>query len=448
MSIDWNQYLSEVQEPVGLEEEVPQRELPQFELPQDTAPIRWEQYRAPEDRTTLEEARRHVSRIGSRIGETIVGLPGDVIQMVKWLDSKMPKVPQLLQREPTFLQKRGREMLEQLPTSGELTEKMSEITSGFTDPQGTLEEFGDGIIELSSALLMGKDPTKIKNVIGALAKATTAKGTRKAVEKLGAGEKLQFATEMGTLFLMGLLDKKTANKFVSDKYEKARGMIPEGTMITTEALTSELEGLERDLSKGLSTASKNEVKAAVSELRVKVSGGAYPAEELVDAFHDINERMSSKRLFDELSKTERKKLKFRYDKFKDKVTSEIGKYGEANPDFFSEWAEANQAYKTIADSKQVTNFLEGHIGKLPPKLAGSMAVEVFLGHPEVAVGTAGTFAGLKMGELMYRIGKNSSLQKHYLEIIKAATEENLPAMVNSLNRLDRGLKESFISGEE
>lgn len=414
--------------------------------PSEDEKIDWNKYRPKEEMGYLGEVGRGLARTGSRIGETLLGFPGETVQLVNWLQSKLPELPQFLKKEPSFLEKKGKEFLLSLPTSSELKDKMSEITNGFTDPQGALEEFGDDILGLATALTVGKDPTKISNLLGSIGKSFLAKGAKKSAEKLGGGEKTQLAAELGTLFLTGLTNQKMAEKFIGEKYTKAKSLIPSGTMLPTQNLERELTHLESDLSKGLSTSSKNEVKNAVAELRSKVSGGSYPAEELVDAFHDINERMSSKKLFDELSQTERKKLKFRYDAFKDEVSKEIKNYGNYNPEFLKEWQSANEGYATIQNSKKVSKFLEAHIGKLPGKVAGGIAVELFLGHPEVAVGTAGTFAGLKTGELLYRIGKSSALQKHYLDVVKSATEENLPAMINSLNKLDKGLKESFIGG--
>jgi hypothetical protein len=313
------------------------------------------------------------------------------------------------------------------------------------DLEGAFEQFGDDIVGLASALLVGKDPTKVKNVVTALGKAVATKGASKGVEKLGGGKTAQLVTEMGTLFLLGLFSKDAAKKMVSDKYDRARSFIPKNAVIKTEGLSKELAALEKDLSKGLSTTTKNDVKAAVQELQQKISSGKYPADELVQSFHDINERMSQKNLFQELSKTEQRNLRHRYNQFKDKVSTELAKYGKENPEFYKEWSEANEAFKTFEESKKVTRYLEGHIGKLPPKLATSMAIEVFLGHPEAAAATGASFAGLKTGELLYRIGKSPTLQKHYLDVIQHASAENFPAMVNSLNRLDKGLKESFAS---
>ena len=49
---------------------------------------------------------------------------------------------------------------------------------------------------------------------------------------------------------------------------------------------------------------------------------------------------------------------------------------------------------------------------------------------------------------MYRVAKSPTLRKHYLDVMTAASAENFPAMVKSMNKLESGLKESFVTDEE
>ena len=432
MKTDWSKY-------VAPEEDQNSNASKQVVLNPEVVKTDWSKYAAPEESGFLNESVRHVARTASRIGETLVGMPGDVINMVEWLGSKLPKGPKFLEREPNFIEKAGKTFLKSFPTSSDIKKKSSELTNGFTDPQSAAEEFGDSIVELSSSLLVGKDPSKIKNLLSAAAKASGAKGASKVSEKLGAGEGGQFASEIGTLWLMGLKNQKMADRFVGDKFKKAKALIPKKAMVNTSNLTSRLESLENELSKGISTPSKNEIKSAISELKSKVSGGSYPAQDLVESYHNINERMNSKGLFGDLDKTEKKNLQFRYGKLKDVISKEINEYGKRNPKFLKEWREANEGYATIQDSKKFTRFLESHIGKLPRRIAEGIVIEAFLGHPQLASGTAASFVGIKTGEVLYRVAKSPTLRSHYINVVKSAGEENLPAMIRSLSKLEAGL---------
>jgi len=384
-----------------------------------------------------KEGLRHGTRIGSRVGETVIGFPGDIVNFSKYISEKLPDSPEALkEKEPNFVKRAGRRALEWLPTSSELKDMSSYLTSGFTDPQGVMEEFGDEVASMATSLLIpSKDPTKFKSFLKALGTATAAKGSSGTLKALGAGETAQNTAEIGTLLLTGLMGKKTADAFVADKYKTARGKIPAGTMVNTNKFAGELSRLEQELAKGVSTNTKDAVKSATAELRAKASGGAMPMDEIVESYHNINERLSSKKLFDELNTTERKALKHRYDKLKDIIRGQISEYGKSNPDFFNEWTEANAAFKTIADSKKVSNFLQSKLGRIPKYLSGSLAYELFTGHPVAAAGLAGAAAPVKMGELLYRISKDPSLRKHYLNVIKEAGNENLPAVIKSLSAI-------------
>ena len=442
MTIDWSQYLAEDTQEEGLV--APEEAQASVEESQQE-PIDWSQYLSEESQTPFQKFQRHAARTGSRVAETIVGLPGDIIQLAKFVSEKLPEPPEFLKREPSFLQKAGKKALESIPTSQDLKEISQELTKGYTAPQDEKEAFADDIVSLATSLaLPTKNPTKIKNVLSSVGKAVLAKTAGKGAEALGAEEGGQFAAEMGTLFLLGLKGAKSANKYVSEMYNDATEKIPKGTIVPTNKLTSKLTSVRNELEKGISTATKKEVLSAVSDLEKKSLRGHLEAEELVESFHNINEKMNAKKLFDEMGAGERKLLKHRYDLLKDAVRDDIKEYGKFNPSFYDQWEKANEAYATIKKSKTVSSYLESKLGKLPKHLATGIAVEIFLGYPKAAAATAGAAGAVKAGELLYRIASSKTLAKHYGGVIKAATDQNLPALINELNKLEEGLKNKTI----
>jgi hypothetical protein len=175
-------------------------------------------------------------------------------------------------------------------------------------------------------------------------------------------------------------------------------------------------------------------------LKTKASAGLMETEEIVQSYHDINEIMSSKKLFDDLNSGERRLLKHRMDLVKDELRSEIEKYGKANPEFYKTWTQANEAYGAIASSKKVSNWLESKIGSLPKHLAGSIAIDIFLGHPLTAVGAFGTYGLIKTGELIAKISKSPKLREHYMKVLFEAGNENLPGVVKHLEVLNTAAK--------
>ena len=389
-----------------------------------------------------KETFRFNTRNLSTAAASIAGIPGNTVQFAKWISSKLPDVPEFLKGDDTFVSSFGRNVLENIPTTEDIKQFNSRLTDGFVDPQNAIEEFGDEVLDLGVTLSVGnKDPSKLNKLINPITKAFAAKAARVGAEQLGAGEGGQAATEMGIITLMSLFDQKFASKYISEKYKSARSKLPENLMVNTFDLTNELEALETELSKGISTASKNEVRTALNELKAKASGGAIPADELIQTYHDINERMTSKRLFDDLSKSERRSLKHRYDNLRKAVGNNLNKLEENFPEFISEWREANQGFGTIAQSRKASNWVQSISKKLPKALAFGVAHTLF--NPSAAIGLTGGAAALKTSELIYRIAKSPTLRKHYLNTLQSALNENTAGYIKNLGQLEKGLKDEF-----
>ncbi len=440
MTFDLNKYL--------VQDKTPQEE-PQTQASASSQPLELDKYIVPEEATTFDNFKRHAARTGSRVGETIAGFPGDFVKFVQFMADKLPHVPT---GKPNALQELGKKGLEKLPTSEDIKQFSEQYTKGYTKAQGKGEEIGDEVASLATALMIpARDPRKFtsflgalgKNIPGAVTKAAAVKGAGEGAEMLGAGPKTKAATELGMLFLTGMVGGKTADKFVSEKYSKARSLIPEGDIVGTNKLINGLDSVEKELSRGVSTATKNEVLTPLREIRNKASGGGMLADELVESFHNLNEKMTSKKLFDELGKSEQKLLKHRYDMLKSEVTGTLKDYGKRNPEFFKEWSEANQGYATIAQSKKVSNFISKH-RRTPSHIATAVGVELLFGQPQLAAVTAaaagGAYGAVKSGELLYRVMKSPVLRKHYLDVIENATKENVGGTVKSLNALEKELQ--------
>lgn len=410
----------------------------------DNTPFDFSQYRLKQPPTRFEEFTRHAARTGARVGETIAGFPGDVVHLTNYLASYLPETPDIFKREPNFIQKAGAQALQSLPSSNELKEFSSHLTKGYTDPKGAAEELGDEISSLATVLINPSKavtgfPQFLKTVGGSVGKAIGVKSAGKGAELLGADESTKNKVELGALFLTGFLGKKSVDKYVGEQYDKARSSIPKGTMVNTTGLESALNQVDQLLARGLSTDTKDEVKKALSELKAKASGGAMELDELVESYHNINERLNSKKLFDELSTSEKRLLKSRYDLVKDEVENEIQKYGKSNPEFYKTWKGANDGFATIAQSKKVSRFLESKLGKIPHHLAGSLALDLFLKSPAATIGVAGTYSAIKAGELLYRIAKSPTLRDHYTKFIMEAGNENLPGVIKHLEALNKAV---------
>lgn len=422
-------------------EEITNESINIEEKPEESTPLDFSQYREKPEETPLGTLGRGAVRTASRIAETILGFPGDIVQFSKSLSESLPKIDE---REPNIVRQTAQKALDYIPTSEDIKKFSSYLSNGFTDPQSASEELGDEIASLSTVLINPTKSTKfvpfLKDIGKSIFKASAAKGAGKGAELFGAGDKTKAAVELGTLGLTSLISSKTADRYVKDLYEKSRSSIPKGTMVSTKGLEAELSELEKSLAKGVSTNSKNEVQSALREIKGKASGGAMELDELVESVHNINERIGSKKLFDELSTTEKKQLRSRYDQLKKPLMSVIDKYGKNNPDFYKNWKGANEAFGTIANSKKVSQFIQSKTGSLPKHLVGSIALDLFTGQPAAVVGVPAAYGLVKSGELLSRIIKSPSLREHYKKVLFEAGNENLPATIKHLNALDKEAK--------
>lgn len=402
--------------------------------------------------TALETGVRGIARTASRVSETIAGLPGDFVGFARFLGDYLPKTPEIFKREPNFFEKAGRKALESLPTSSDLQQLSEETTGGYTKAQSAIEENLDAIATLSTALtnpsraLTGL-PRFLRHLGGNILKASTAKGSRKAAELLGAGEKGQEAAELGSLFLTGTINPNVAEKYIGNLYSQARRNLPQGQIINSGKFLRNLDTLETSLQTGINTPTKTQVLNSLKDFRNKAAGGGMLAEDLVQGFHDINEIMTSKKLYDELSTTERRLLKNRFDQLKDSVREEVSDYGKYNQAFYKPWLAANEGYGAIANSKRLSNWLQSKIGKIPNHLAGSVAIDLFTQSPYATVGVLAGYGGVKAIEMASRVLRSETLRKAYGNAIQAGLNENLPVFIRELSILDRQLKKDQQSSD-
>lgn len=387
------------------------------------------------------EILRHAVRGTSRILETVVGLPGDIVTFAKTIGEKLPEEPALFKRDPSFVQKYGKKALEKLPTSQDIRKVTNYLSGGFSEPENAKEKFADEFLELGTTLSIPlKDPNKFLALLKGMGKAAVAKGVKKGAEAYGFEEKGQAVAEIGSLMLLGLLGKKSADAFVSDQYKKAQEALPKNVIIPASGIEKNLSKLESNLKKGgVITAAESPVLKDIEDFRKVVKGDIIEASDLIPAYHKLNRQMTSKKLFDELGKGERKALKRNYDQFKNVVSKNIDKLESGYPEFYKTWKDANQAFATIQQSKRLSRNAQRFI-KRNPHFSGYLAADLIFQKPIAAGATVATAGALKTGELISRVAKSPTLRKHYIQVLDAALKENEVEFVKRMNRLEKELQ--------
>jgi len=395
-----------------------------------------------------ENLKRNVARSGARAAETIAGLPGDLLDLttkaVMYGAEKIGGQPISEEFKSTLKETAPFKLL---PTSSSLREKTAKLSGGYTEPKTESEELGDEVTQLASAIFTpGKDPSKFKSLVTGLGKALgksgAAIGAKETAKGFGATPGQQSAAEMGTLLLTSLVKPGAANKYAATLYKDAQAQVPKGATIKTGKLLQDLAKTESELLKGETTATKKKVLDSLENLKTKASKGKISPTELTDFYKDINETLSSKNLFDQfggMSKLEQKLLRQRYDLIRNDIRNTLKEYGKVNPKFYNSWSKANEVYSTVAQSRNAMNFIKKHANKGYLSLIGEAVA-----FPEAVLPTAGALgvgvAGVKSGEIIYRISKSPELRKFYSDSIKFALEENIPAMNQSLKKLNDGVK--------
>jgi len=131
---------------------------------------------------------RHVARSVARGAESVVGLPGDVMQFA----SDIGVVPEFNENMPR-----------PLPTSGEIREKVTKpLTGQYLEPKGKGEEFSDEVAsDLATFMLpiKGKLPFK-----GAVVRAVGGNVASLMAKEVGFGKGGQVASKIGFNLLAGI----------------------------------------------------------------------------------------------------------------------------------------------------------------------------------------------------------------------------------------------------
>lgn len=395
----------------------------------------------PEEQTTkTQEGIRHVARSASRIGETLAGLPGDIIEapanLMNYAIEKITGKPNEGFREA---KKTAKKFLPfgNVPSSGEIREKTKELSGGYLEPKGKGEELSDAIVSDFASLAI-----PIKGKIPFLRSLGTSLGANLAAEGaelLGAGEKGKAATKIGSMFLLSAFKPNGAKKFGDDLYKQAEKLVPEGATVSAENLLKSTEKLKEQLKKGGSAPYKTPALTKINEIASKVDYDRIPVDELTQFKIDINKARSSLYGDVNLDKGGRAMAKRNLDSTAKVVDDALKEYGHANPEWQKAYRSANEVYGAIAQSKQVSNSIQKLIKSYPHASAAALAGKLFLAPKSTPALVAG-YGALKTGELITRIAKSKTLQGYYQGVVKAALKDDAAAMSKYLNKLDAGLK--------
>ena len=379
-----------------------------------------------DEKSGLYETGRHAARIGSRIAETIGGIPGDVSSLIQ--SGVVTGLNKLTGHKLSG--EAGEELKNQRPpTSGELKELSHKATKGLTKAQNEFEEFGDEVASTAASLL---GPMKFRKALWVGAASASAK---EGTKLLGLGETPQEATKLGTMLLLTAMNPGGAMKYASSQYEKANALA-KGASIQATNFRGHLENLRRDLHKGVTTTSKNAVLKPIDDILDKVKNNKILVEDLTAGKRDLNTIRKDPSLL-----TREKKL---LNVVAKEIDNAIKPYERVNPAFSKAYRPANEIYGAVMQGTKAYDFIRRNLGG--KSVLGAVLGEAALGHPEMIAPTLGALgtaaAAAKTGDFFVRVAKSPELQKYYSKAIAAAIAEDLPSLRIYSDKIEEELKNS------
>jgi hypothetical protein len=389
--------------------------------------------------TGLQSGLRHVARTGARVGESLLGFPGDVASLAlgatRYLTGgKTPSYEQVQEYLPV-----------RIPTSSQLQEGTEKISGGYLAPKSEYESTADEFSQFLATLMLplkGKVPFK-----KALLQAGLGTAGGKAAKLLGAGELGQIGGKVGGLILGSTLGgRSTLQQLQKQNYENIFKSA-ENVAADASPLLKDVDKLQRIIKTRVTPASKKIQEIVIAPLSESITGNKIALEDALRIEQGINSALRSASL-----PTDAKKI---LGTVKDSLVNTIEVAGKDIPDFVSQYRDAksltrdlSRAYKATdllekVFSKNVTTALENPITKVLA-LGGSFA---FKGLPGL-VGIGATAGGIEAANAFNLIKNSPIARKTYLSMIKNSLANDALAVSRDMAKLNKIANKEYPVKEE
>jgi hypothetical protein len=404
-----------------------------------------------EEETTPQKIGRGVARSGARSLETLLGVPGDVQELLLSLVGEGAKklgVPEeTVETAKKFSKDFG--MFPGLKTSTEIREKITEpLTGEYLKPKTKGEELSDDIVQDATSLLIPtKSPKGLKvgkHILRAFGTAAGANLASELAGGLGAEETGKTAAKLGSMMLLGSIGKDSPKKYINNLYSQAEEAIKGAPKIDAKELGKNLKTLEKSLKSGLGAPSEKAVLSKLEELQKKIKKGQIGVDELWASKRSINEEMT-KALFDTPSKAAKARAKNLFKQVNRDLNKELAKYGQQNKTFGNAFKNAEEGYAALQQSQLLGNFIKKNAKYTP--LSPLLYPLVQAVPSPTAAGALGGAAAYKTGQIGYRLAKSPTLRKYYSQVLKEASRENAVGMNRALVKLDEELMKTEKTAE-
>ncbi len=391
-------------------------------------------------------------RTAARVGETVAGLPGDILGAglgaANYLTSgAVPTYGQVQENLPVSL-----------PTSQNIKEFHEKATGEYLKPQSSTEELGDefiglvsalvspakGIAGLTSAAKIGKSLSKIPQ---AAKLAGAALGGAQAVKVLGGKELAQEGTKLGIMLASGFVGGRKA---LAQKAEEAYGVvnaIPETVTHKVPGLESTIKRLQKYTEVGHLTEDKKAIQEFANSVEQSLEKGtkrtfkngktsierAIPVKELVQLEKDGTQLLRDPK-FPKQAKPYLSTLKKEFE-------TALKEYGQTNKPWLAAYEESKDIYRGLHKRSVINQFLDDNLSVEKTLKSGFTKGLLFGGSffyaPAATVGSlAGGMAAKQAIKGVEFLANSKNAQKYYVDALKAAANNNKNAFIQSARKLD------------
>jgi hypothetical protein len=392
-------------------------------LPQESSQPQ-EQF-AEEGENDLERnIERNIAQQTSRIGETVLGFPGDIHSFAKYIFGSEGETP--------------------LPTSQSLREKSEKYSQGYTKPQNEFEErMGEVQQDIASFMLPGSGKYNLVRNIGIPIVANLAKEGI----KYAGGEKMGDAAKIGTMVALDLMHLKGggAKKFAGDLFNESEKLIPKGATLKSSKLPKSLANLEKSFESGGSRPSTEKALKKIGEMQSKLKNGEIEVQELIDFRKAINEIKTEIGGYEvQIPKPIKKKISANLDLVKKEVIEGLNEYGQtSNPEFLKLNKAANEAYGAYEASDKMATFIKKHVTTKNPALKTILGLGGVVKFPGIAakaaLGAPAIYAGYEGYKILHQVIQSPTLRKFYGNILKGAAVGNASQVARNSKALEKQL---------
>lgn len=401
---------------------------------------------------------RNITANASRLGEQIVGLPGNLEQMGKDILTNMPSTGGILGYSIEKLV--GPEKWKQIvngspelkgsqifPQSKQVKKASEEVSKGYTKAKTKGEERFQETFEDVTSTLLTRRPVNFRNVaVNNLGIPIASNVVKNVVEDLGFGSDKATYSKLGTWTALSLLGNINAPQFASNLMNQGRNGIPTTTTINLPRFQTRLQNVANDPHLLHADPRSALARQQLAAIQNDLANGQTTVRSLMTTYDGINAAKRNRSLF-ELNKNDQAFARRAIDRVRDAVRDEIMDAGAAHPQALESWRNGIQAWSVIHQSRGITNWIES-IAKGPySKILSGPAAGLFgvssygaFKAPIIAGPlTVATPAAYKTIQTAYRVWQDERLAQYYWNSIRAAQTENLPAFLNNYNKLNEKL---------